>query len=331
MNGIEIKRTSVAIAQEINTIKEQTNKILLQSSIEIGKRLLEAKEIVGHGNWTKWLEEEVDYSQRTAQNLMKIYEEYGPQMLKNPNSQSIANLGYTQAVAMLKLDFEERENFVLENNVDEMTIKQLEEAIKEKAEILKQKEDIQLQLEMYTNKEAESEKAKIEAEQKIKQFEEEIRIKNEEAEQLKVLIRENTQVNDFKEYDPAQVQQLQDDVELKKAEIDKLAAETKELKRKLKEKQAEKPEVVEVEKIVEVVPEGLKKELEELKDKLATTNLKLNASDNVAKFKSTFGVLVNLFNDMINTLDQIKEEDIEQYSKYKEAVNKLLERLMINE
>ena len=104
--GLQTNRTPVIIAQEINVIRDQAGKILLQSSLEIGQRLKEAKELVGHGNWGAWVEAEVNYSQRTAQNLIKIYDEYGEKYLvnaNNSNTQAVANLSYTQALAMLKI------------------------------------------------------------------------------------------------------------------------------------------------------------------------------------------------------------------------------------
>lgn len=90
-----IERTPSVIAFEINSIKEQTRTFVLQSSIEIGRRLIEAKAVVAHGSWGGWLEENVAYSQSTANSLMKIFKEY------DANSQTLGNLNYTQAVTLL--------------------------------------------------------------------------------------------------------------------------------------------------------------------------------------------------------------------------------------
>ena len=65
------------VTVEINTIKRQTQQILLTAAVEIGRRLVEAKSMVPHGEWGKYLEEKVEYSQSTAKNLMKLFEEYG--------------------------------------------------------------------------------------------------------------------------------------------------------------------------------------------------------------------------------------------------------------
>lgn len=56
-----------------------------QNTIEIGKRLIAAKEIVGHGNFSKWLEDNFNLKQRMANNFMACAERFA-------NSQSIANL-----------------------------------------------------------------------------------------------------------------------------------------------------------------------------------------------------------------------------------------------
>src|SRR5690625_1751496 len=98
MNEITVERSQETIAIEINSIKEQTRQMLLHNSIEIGKRLVEAKAILPHGEWGKWLEESVDYSQSTANNLMKIYDEYGDGQAAlfggDVNSEAVASLPY---------------------------------------------------------------------------------------------------------------------------------------------------------------------------------------------------------------------------------------------
>lgn len=79
---MELTRTCEVIATEINAIKEQARAMLVSSAIEIGKRLAEAKELVPFGSWGKWLEENVSYSERTAQNLMRCWEEYGKREIR---------------------------------------------------------------------------------------------------------------------------------------------------------------------------------------------------------------------------------------------------------
>jgi Rad3-related DNA helicase len=331
MSDLTNIRNDEAVVSEINTIvseikiiKAQTSKILLNSAMEIGKRLKEAKELVGHGNWEKWLEEKVEYSQRTATNLMRLYEEYSVKKGDNLNRKLVADLGYTQAIAMLKLDFEDRENFVVENEVEEMSVKELEEAIKEKIALKEEKETLKSQLEEQTEKESQLAKELQEKIEKIEDYERLVKENAEEKKQLKELIesQEQHEEENQEKIDPEELEKLKEEAEKRKKEI-------KELKKQLKEKPKEIE--VEVEKIIETIPEGLQEELNSLKAKLEQTNSKLHSSESIAKFKSTFGLLVNFFNDLLATLDDIEKEEPEEYEKYKAAVNKFLEKLMIKE
>ena len=67
------KEREAQLASEINLITEQTKQMVLMNFIELGKRLTEAKAMVKHGEWGNWLKERVNYSQRTANNMMKLY------------------------------------------------------------------------------------------------------------------------------------------------------------------------------------------------------------------------------------------------------------------
>lgn len=138
MNEIITVRDGDVIAAEINAIKEQTRRVMISSSIEIGRRLVEAKSAVPHGEWGKWLEEKVDYSQSTANNLMQLYREYGEgqeNLFDNwTNSQTFANLTYTQHMALLALPFCDRAEFAERNDVENMSTRELEKAIREELE-----------------------------------------------------------------------------------------------------------------------------------------------------------------------------------------------------
>lgn len=309
MNQITIDRDAGMIAYEINIIKDQANKYLLHSSIEIGRRLKEAKEMVGHGNWLKWLEQEVNYSKRTASNLIKIHDEYGIQLLKNPNEQSIADLGYTQAVAMLKLDVESRENFLIVHDVDDMSVKEIDSEIKKVNEIKETKEDLLKQIELLkgSNENLENEltlKVKdIETKEKeIKGFVKEIKSLDK-----KVSTKADDNISD------EELKKLKSEMLIKKQKIIQLENELR-----------VKPKEVEVQQIKYETPKEVLKELDELKSKL-------NSSENAIKFKSSFNMLMNQFNDLLGIVDSIKTDEPNEYEKYKGAVNKLLVKLTINE
>jgi len=65
------------VTAEIKEIKRQAQNMALMYAIEIGRRLVEAKSVLPHGKWGEWLKCEVNFSQATANNFMKLFEEYG--------------------------------------------------------------------------------------------------------------------------------------------------------------------------------------------------------------------------------------------------------------
>ncbi len=117
---------------EILMLKDQ----MAQNIIEIGKRLLDVKERLGYGEFTNWLENKIEISHRTANNFMKIANTFS-------NSQPVANLGTRKLLALAGLDEENRQEVMKENNVEDMTSRELEQVVKEKKEIKKKLEEEQ--------------------------------------------------------------------------------------------------------------------------------------------------------------------------------------------
>lgn len=119
--------------QIVSEIKFFENQAVV-SYWEIGKRLSQAKEQVGHGDWNSWIDENLGYTYRTAHRLIKVYEEY-------PNMTSLSHLNMTQALALTSIkDEEERQDFIENHEVEDMTTRQLQAEIKEYKESLKAKE-----------------------------------------------------------------------------------------------------------------------------------------------------------------------------------------------
>lgn len=126
------------VTAEILRLKEDAGNAILG----IGQRLIEAKAMLSHGEWLPWLNERVEFSERTAQNLMKLARQW-----RNP--QILADLGATKALTLLALPPEERERFLAENHlvdgeeksVIDMTSRELERAIRERDEARQAAED----------------------------------------------------------------------------------------------------------------------------------------------------------------------------------------------
>jgi len=118
------------ITAEIILLKNQT----AQNLIEIGKRLINAKQQLPHGEWENWLSKKVDINKRTAQKFMQLAKEYS-------NPHSIADLPQTKIFALLDLPSEQRQDFIDSNPVDEMTTREIKTAIKEKNDAIRRAND----------------------------------------------------------------------------------------------------------------------------------------------------------------------------------------------
>lgn len=112
----------------VNNLEQLETEILqlkneaAQRFIEIGKRLILAKEQLKHGEWGKWLEEKVDFSQRSANQLMRVAKEF-------QDSQAISNLEGTKITMLLDVPLELRDKFMEDNNLKNMTTREMREAI----------------------------------------------------------------------------------------------------------------------------------------------------------------------------------------------------------
>ncbi|OUQ15689.1 hypothetical protein B5E80_19175, partial [Flavonifractor sp. An135] len=124
---------SMTKAAEGRTIEVITGELLEakqaggEAILTIGRCLIEAKESLPHGEWLPWLNERAELSERAAQRFMRLAREWS-------NPTALSDLGATKALALLALPPEEREQFMEEHNVVDMTSRQLEAAIKERDE-----------------------------------------------------------------------------------------------------------------------------------------------------------------------------------------------------
>lgn len=124
------ERTLPVIIAEIHIIEQNVAKTALEGAVRIGARLQEAKEKIGHGNFEQWCQENLNYSRRTAENFMRVAREYGSESGLDSNAQALAHFSITKALSLLKVPEEDRETFLEEHDVEGMTTRELEEAVR---------------------------------------------------------------------------------------------------------------------------------------------------------------------------------------------------------
>lgn len=137
MNEMIVSEYRRGITDVTRDIREETGQFLL-TALKIGKLLFEAKAMVEPGGWTKYIEEELPFSHSWANNYMNLYKAYGDDQLSIfGNSQAFMNLRPTQALALLAVPAEERAEFVEQNDVENMSTRELQKAIRERDEARK--------------------------------------------------------------------------------------------------------------------------------------------------------------------------------------------------
>lgn len=114
------------LATEINAITEQTRGVVISAAMAVGKRLIEAKSLCPAGRFGEWLEKSVSYSERKAQDMMRLYVEYGRD---GAIPDSIAALDYSKAVALLSAPAEQRESLAAEAAEEALSVRELQKKI----------------------------------------------------------------------------------------------------------------------------------------------------------------------------------------------------------
>lgn len=136
MNDIQTQRTPDVIGAEIRGLTQQAKTMTLWFGIEIGRRLTEAKEMLEHGQWLAYLKEQTEFSQPSASRLMRLYDEYGAKQTSlfgaELNYSTLNNLSISNALRLLAVPEDEREEFAAEHDVEHMSARELDELIKQR-------------------------------------------------------------------------------------------------------------------------------------------------------------------------------------------------------
>lgn len=290
----ELARSPAMIAGEINTIKEQVRATALNGAVEIGKRLQEAKALVPDGEWIRWLKDNVDYSPRTAQNMMALASEYG-----DNQAQALARLNYTQAVMLLALPEEERAEFVETHDMDGMSTREL----KRQLEALKgEKDEMQLTMDQMI-----AEKQALEAER----------------DKANAALNSARQVSrgalDAEKRLKSELKTAQDEARQGKEALEQAKAEAQKEKEALEQALKAAPQPV----IQQVTPP-------EVEQELAALRCQAVRSQTEEAMRASYDVVKSCYKRIMEQLDRMGTEDAERERALREAFAKGL-RLMADQ
>lgn len=97
------------------------------NSIQLGRVFSEAKVLVPHGEWQKWVSENSGLSVRSAQHLMEAYNRFG-------DNADICRLDKSKVFELLTLPAGEEEQFLAEHDVENMSVREVKAAVKSERE-----------------------------------------------------------------------------------------------------------------------------------------------------------------------------------------------------
>lgn len=317
-------RDLATITNEICFYKRQTELALLSGAIEIGRRLVEAKAMIGHGNWGNYLKEQVNFSQSTANNMMRLYEEYGTgQVSVFGNSQSIMNLDPTKALKLLAIPAEEREEFVAEHDVENKSVRELDEIIRERDEARRQLDTAESDLQAAQETIDQQDKDIAELEHKVNakaayidQLKDDLKTAKDEVADAKRQIKD---LKDNPSVSADTMEQLRQEAEAK------AAAE-------VAEKTAKKYEskIAKAEKDLKAANDALesaKRQAQREKEAAEDAQRQMRmASPKAAVFKIVFAKAQDGFNELIKAHTELQMEDPELAGNMKNAIVAMLDQ-----
>ena len=322
-NAITLQRDIETVTSEIIILKNQAQSMAIDFAIEIGGRLTEAKELVKHGEWGDWLKNRVDFSQSQANNLMKVFENRerikgtNQMSLLPSNSQSLANLSYTKVLKLLALPDEEIDTFVEENDVENISTRELDKLIKERDEALRQKEEAEHKAEQFALAEERASKAETDfrnSQQKVSELNSQIAdlqtSLNKAKESEKKAKAKVKEMKDNPTVPQELVEKMQQEAEEKAAQNSaaELEAKTADLRRQLEE--AEKASELAKQEVIEA-----KRRIDELNKKVQMSN------PDVLEFKRLFQQTQEDMQKLVELKGKISTSDPELAKKFEVAIS----------
>lgn len=313
------ERATEQLTIEVNTIYQQMEaigNIGLQLAAEAGERLIEIKGRLAHGEFESWCKDNLTFSKRKAENMMRWSQKCKDENSIFSKTQTFTDLGISKVWALLAAPEEVAEE-VLKEGASDMSVRELQEEIsrlkleKEKVEGLARATE-----EEQANLEEEIEFLKRQLEEARRESEREAEEENlqspseaeEEIEQLKKKL-EAAETNLQKTKEKLKTEKNSSDKKIEEA-ISKAKAEAQ------KEAEAKTNKSL----------EDITKKYEESQSVINKLQTALANSENkaLAIFKVKSDLLQESFNSCLASIEDVAAEDKEKGEKMKAALRQIM-------
>lgn len=312
-------RETEQLTIEVNTIYQQMEaigNIGLQLAAEAGERLIEIKGRLAHGEFESWCKDNLTFSKRKAENMMRWSQKCKDENSIFSKTQTFTDLGISKIWALLAAPEEVAEE-VLKEGASDMSVRELQEEIsrlkleKEKVEGLAratEEEQANLEEEIEILK-RQLEEARRESERKTEEENSQSTSEaEEEIEQLKKKL-EAAETNLQKTKEKLKTEKNSSDKKIEEA-ISKAKAEAQ------KEAEAKTNKSL----------EDITKKYEESQSVINKLQTALANSENkaLAIFKVKSDLLQESFNSCLASIEDVAAEDQEKGDKMKAALRQIM-------
>lgn len=310
-------KSTEALKTEANTLWEQMEAIGaigMVMAAEAGKRLRIIKARLPHGEWEDWAKNNLKFSLRKANNMMKLAEKSEDENSLFSNPQSLADIGITKVWALLSAPEEVAKEVVENPDAAEMTTRQFKEEIqrlKEKNAGLEKELEDSADESLSLQSDLRSQIDQLTAELKIYQ---DTPVKSEETEK---------EIKDLK----AQLEKAKEQLEKEKKNTEKAKAGIEEAKQKAADEAAKAAEEKALAKFKEdnkLLISSNQQAAEEI-DRLQRL-LENNSQPEIAEFKVHSDQLQRSFISCRDCIDKIA--DIEKAAKMRMAIKTIMQQLI---
>lgn len=312
-------RETEQLTIEVNTIYQQMEaigNIGLQLAAEAGERLIEIKGRLAHGEFESWCKDNLTFSKRKAENMMRWSQKCKDENSIFSKTQTFTDLGISKVWALLAAPEDVAEE-VLNEGASDMSVRELQEEISRlKSEKKTAQEHARATEEEQANLEEEIEVLK-------RQLEEARRESERKAEE------ENSQSTPEAE---EEIERLKKKLEAAETNLqktkEKLKTEKNSNEKKIEEaiNQAKAEAQKEAEAKTSKSLEDITKKYEESQDVINKLQTALANSENkaLAIFKVKSDLLQESFNSCLASIEDVAAEDKEKGEKMKAALKQIM-------
>lgn len=136
------EKTTEELAAETNTLWQQmemVGNIGFMLAAQAGERLIVIKDRLAHGEWETWVKNNLNFSIRKANNMMRLAEKMEDKNSLFSKTQISADIGISKVYELLYAPEEVAEQVIKNEDVSGMTVKELKEELKRYKEASEEK------------------------------------------------------------------------------------------------------------------------------------------------------------------------------------------------